>query len=255
MGAWIETEPPRDLRRRHRSLPPWERGLKHRLMIGLDYSSSSLPPWERGLKPEGLAVHAEHSCVAPSVGAWIETTDKMAIILSKYPELNRDWILNGDGEMLRELPVGTATKIDAENSAEVRFFEVTPSATFQEFCSGAPDAASTITISYPHGETVDDSSCVFQIYGESMEPQIQSGARILCQEIAPSRWHQIPSSVVVIAYADRFVIKRIAENHLSDHNFLLLVSDNPKFPEREKVQWADIRAIFRARRIIDQVIL
>lgn len=183
------------------------------------------------------------------------STDKMVMILSKYPELNRDWILNGEGEMLRELPVGTATKIGAENSVVVRFFEVTPSATFQEFCSGAPDAANTISIPCPPGEAIDESSCVFQIYGESMEPQIQSGARILCQEIAPSRWHQIPPSVVVIAYADRFVIKRITENHLSDQNFLILASDNPKFPEREQVQLADIRTIFRARRIIDQIIL
>lgn len=176
-------------------------------------------------------------------------------ICDRFPTLNRDWLLYGEGEMLRKLPDGTATKIGAENSVVVRFFEVTPSATFQEFCSGAPDAANTISIPCPPDEAIDESSCVFQIYGESMEPQIQSGARILCQEIAPSRWHQIPPSVVVIAYADRFVIKRITENHLSDQNFLILASDNPKFPEREQVQLADIRTIFRARRIIDQIIL
>lgn len=223
-----------------------ESTVKERIISFIKYNSLSQKKFEELLGLSNGYVNNIRKSISDNV---------LFKICGQFPALNRDWLLYGEGEMLRELPDGTATKLGWEKSAEVRFFEVTPSATFQEFCSGAPDAASTITISCPHGETVDDSSCVFQIYGESMEPQIQSGARILCQEIAPSRWHQIPSSVVVIAYADRFVIKRIAENHLSDHNFLILVSDNPKFPEREKVQWADIRAIFRARRIIDQVIL
>ena len=47
------------------SLPPWERGLKHRLMIGLykDYS------------------------VAPPVGAWIETMSGMPVYLRKEKSL------------------------------------------------------------------------------------------------------------------------------------------------------------------------
>ena len=83
-----------------------------------------------------------------------------------------------------------------------------------------------------------------------MAPQIQNHARILFQEIKPTKWHELRDCVVAIAYADRFVIKRIVKNELMTANYLMLASDNPDYPTRETVQLSDIRAVFQALRII-----
>ena len=116
-------------------------------------------------------------------------------------------------------------------------------------------ASSTTNIVPAPGEILDESYCVFQVRGESMAPQIQPRARVLCQEVPPTKWHTLFDCVVVIAYADKFVIKRIATNHLQAEDYLVLASDNPDYPQRETVQLADIRAIFRAKRIISSEIV
>lgn len=151
--------------------------------------------------------------------------------------------------------VGSATDAITENTMPVRFFEVTPTATFQEFCSGVAETHTSIDIVPFRGEVLDDSYCVFEIHGESMAPQIQPHARVLCQEIPPSRWHTLVDCVIVIAYADRFVIKRVAANNLQTGNYLELASDNPDYPQHEVAQLCDIRSIFRARRIISSQII
>ena len=174
------------------------------------------------------------------------------------PEINRDWLITGEGEMLNNIPanaafIGTARSAISEHTIPVRFFEVAPSATFREFMA-ADVAPSRLDIIPALHEAIDDSYCVFQVHGESMAPQIQNRACVLCQEILNSKWHSLTHCVVVIAYADKFVIKRIIKNHLQTENFLILASDNPDFPQRECVQLADIRCIFQAKRIISSPI-
>ena len=181
-------------------------------------------------------------------------------ILTAFPEINPDWLFTCKGEMLRSqdsngLFIGNATPVISEDTVTIRYFEVTPTATFQEFCSGASESPTTINIIPINNEVLDDSYCVFEVSGESMAPQIQNHSRVLCQEVSPSRWHNLSECVVVIAYADKFVIKRIVLNHLSTENYIVLASDNPEFPTRETVQLSDIRAIFRAKRIISQDII
>lgn len=175
-------------------------------------------------------------------------------ILELYPSLNREWLLYNEGVMLKEESnaalIGIPSKAIAEETVPVRFFEVTPTATFQEFCAGEEELPSIINIIPLAHEHLDESYCVFEVHGESMAPQIQPRARVLCQEVAPSKWHTLHDCVVIIAYADRFVIKRVVANHLNSENYLILASDNPDYPSRETVQLADIRALFRALRII-----
>lgn len=181
-------------------------------------------------------------------------------ILELYPNINREWLLFGEGTMLRTIDpnaelVGSAQNAISEDTVPVRFFEVTPSATFQEFCAGASEAPSSVNIVPTANETLDESYCVFEIFGESMSPQIQPHARVLCQEIPPTRWHTLTDCVVVIAYADRFVIKRVASNRLQTEDYLVLSSDNPDYPQHETAPLSDIRAIFRAKRIISSQIV
>lgn len=183
---------------------------------------------------------------------------KLESILSAFPELNRVWLITGEGEMLNNIPanaafIGTARSAISEHTIPVRFFEVAPSASFREFMAADVAPSRLDIIPAPH-EAIDDSYCVFQVHGESMAPQIQNRACVLCREILNSKWHSLNHCVVVIAYADKFVIKRIIKNHLQTENFLILASDNPDFPQRECVQLADIRCIFQAKRIISSPI-
>lgn len=189
------------------------------------------------------------------------SAEKINLILEKFPDLNRTWLMTGEGEMLNSYKmesnaefIGRVKPATIDELPMVRYFEVTPTATFQEFCAGMSEEPTMINVMPAHGEHIDDSYCAFEIYGESMAPQIQNGARVLCQEIRPTAWHQIRGGVVVIAYGNEFVIKRILRNDLDRNNTLTLGSDNPDFPEQHRVQLADIRCIFRAVRVLSQPI-
>ena len=190
---------------------------------------------------------------------------KIEDILKAYPDLNRVWLLSGEGEMLRPdakdagdraemLGMPFPASAPEEGVSSVRFFSVTPSASFQDFCCSESERPEYIPVIAPPGEHIDESSCVFEVHGDSMLPQIPDHAKILCREISPSRWHQVYDGVVVIAYADRFVIKRVVKNRLAAEDFIVIGSDNPDCPGRETVARADIRCMFQARQILSSPI-
>lgn len=224
--------------------------LKSRLLEFIQYKGLTVQKFEQLVGLSNAAVSKMGDNTRKS------TIDKIS---NQFPELNRSWLLTGEGTMLRTIEpnaelVGIPHKAIIEDTVPVRLFEVNPTATFQDFCSGEDETPTIVNIIPSHGESLDESYCVFQISGESMAPQIQPGARILCQEVPPTRWHTLYGCIVVIAYSDKFVIKRIVTNHLQTNNYLILASDNPDYPARETVQLSDIRAIFKAQRIISSQI-
>ena len=187
------------------------------------------------------------------------TLDKIS---KKFPELNIAWLQTGQGNMLNEEStsmsnaefLGVAVPAIEEQTVPVRFYEPEPSATFKEFCVGVNENPDTINILPEQSDHIDDLSCVFKVAGDSMSPQIQNGAKILCREIIPSRWHYIQQGVIAIVYDDRFVIKRVKKNCLDNinNNYILLSSDNPDYPKTEKAYLGSIRCIYEVIRVISQ---
>lgn len=187
------------------------------------------------------------------------TNKTLTKIINKYPQLNEAWLMLGIGEMLKApegnaVPLGIPRRAIAEEMTEVRFFHVSPSATFTEFISQASEIPDTISVMGELGEVLDDSFCVFQIDGDSMEPQIHSRSKVLCKEVKPTQWHNV-RGVAVVAYKDRFVIKRIKRNNLASDGTLELVSDNPSKPSEEVATISDIRCIFSAVRLLSQPVI
>lgn len=180
-------------------------------------------------------------------------------VFSVCEHINFDWVMTGEGNMMHsdqeprgnaEL-LGFAVPAPREATVPVRFYEPEPSATFREFCVGVNESPDTINILPEQADTIDDLSCVFVVSGDSMAPQIQNKAKILCREVIPSRWHYV-HGVIAIVYDDRFVIKRVKKNCLDDGNYILLSSDNPDYPGTEKAYLGGIRCIFEVIRVISQ---
>lgn len=223
--------------------------VKERLTAYLDYKGVNKSEFGRRIGVSSAFISSMRKSLQP---------DKIASIQKEFPDLNTTWLLTGEGEMLQQDLGANATLLGKptieirENLVDVKFYQVTPTATFKDYCQGMQENPDFISILPISGETIDDTSCVFEIHGDSMAPQIQDKAKVLCREIPPTRWHLLSDCVVVIAYAEKFVIKRIAKNRLDSESYLVLESDNPDVPGAESVQLADIRCIFKAERIISQ---
>ena len=78
VGAWIETVMQRLKQAGIKSHPTWVRGLKPEIILPTSAGGTSHPTWVRGLKPTPPMVFSL-KCVAPHVGAWIETFLKLYI--------------------------------------------------------------------------------------------------------------------------------------------------------------------------------
>ena len=73
MGAWIETKWFCGRFCNCTSHPTWVRGLKHNVVEATRYALVSHPTWVRGLKLLVVFTLNTLACVAPYMGAWIET--------------------------------------------------------------------------------------------------------------------------------------------------------------------------------------
>lgn len=177
-------------------------------------------------------------------------------------ELNRDWLLTGQGNMLNSPDksnahilggVFPASSHDNELVALVDYIPISAHATFIETAeTSSSEFSKTGVILTPAEKENADEFKLMEVDGESMEPTILDGAKILIQQIPQARWHNA-SGVVVVVYGEYVVIKRIKANRLVNDNFIILESDNPDYGQMT-VQGADIRAIFRAVRIVSSPI-
>lgn len=183
---------------------------------------------------------------------------KLDDILQRYPELNRTWLMTGEGEMLKAAGQSNAKMIGGVYQAGqkddrvlmVDYVPIAASATFIDNLGNSTEPELEKFPVIPQGNEGESSErlCVFEVEGESMAPNIPSGALILGKEIPERSWHYA-EGVVVAVYDQYLVVKRVARNALLTDNYLILRSDNPDYGEM-LVQLSDIRALYKAKRII-----
>ena len=106
----------------------------------------------------------------------------------------------------------------------------------------------TLRIPLQQAEKLPKGAAVVVVSGDSMEPQLQDGAKILISPISPADFKYINSGVYVVAYGSFFVVKRIKDNELLRFNYLTLHSDNPKAGNLI-VEWKDLRGIWKVLEI------
>lgn len=190
---------------------------------------------------------------------------KQAQIWSDKFGLSKSWLLTGEGEMLKqkaETTTGNAKEIGAvypvtsrdEEIVMIDFIPVSATASFIESLSGGSDPACEKYPVIPRGNERNDinSLRIFEVEGDSMFPTIASGALILAKEIPEKSWHYA-EGVVVAVFSEYVVVKRVARNCLLTDNYIVLSSDNEDYGEMT-VALADLRGLFKAKRIISSEI-
>ncbi len=90
---------------------------------------------------------------------------------------------------------------------------------------------------------------VFEIGGDSMEPNYWDGCKVRCKEVKAGDWVYLNSGVYAVAYANFFVVKRV-KNSPSD-GVLILHSDNVQTGGSIEVPLSKVRKIWRVLRIVD----
>lgn len=173
-------------------------------------------------------------------------------ILQRYQDINKVWLLTGEGSMLKE------TSKDDNNASFVApyikdeliylpLFSVPALASFMENTSQATGTIETYPVYVAKGEAyTKDKHIVIEVKGESMYPTINNKAMILCEKVEPEQWDNVQSEqIIAIVYDNSFTIKRVLRNNLATTNTLTLSADNPKYGTLE-VARCDIKGIYKA---------
>jgi phage repressor protein C with HTH and peptisase S24 domain len=153
-------------------------------------------------------------------------------ILRVHPELNWDWVLTGNGEMLR---YNMQDNTEVEPKKVHKAYSVPDS-----FGLGIPLIPIGAMAGFGTGETqvmeyeceryvipaFKDAEFLIQVKGSSMYPKYSSGDIVACRKLPVDTFFQW-SKVYVLDTVQGALIKRVKRG--KDNNYLLMVSENEKY--------------------------
>lgn len=184
-------------------------------------------------------------------------SDRILRIHTKYPELNIEWLVTGNGEMIK----------NAER--EQKTIEISESAISKTKRKGALiyDIDATCGLSGRDIEFTDekvigsidapeinpDSKIIFAT-GDSMQPLIASGDRVVIRKIESWDYFNYGQVYLIITNEYRF-IKRVRRHPKDADNLILLRSENPDYddidlPKREIIHLFIVENILSIKNIL-----
>lgn len=208
------------------------------------------------LKKEGI-IGSESTLTNIKRGSQQPSRKTIDLLCEKY-NISKLWLYTGDGTPM----VGDDEKSPKEvivNSLGTPVFQnvvyvpVNAAASFVESLYTANYDKEYYGVMPEEGELLDETYTVFQVSGDSMEPTIPNGAKILTKRVEEGYW-ETASGVVVIVYGKTLAVKRILKNGLYMQNVLTLKADNPIHGQLD-VERCEIRGMWKALRIISQKIM
>jgi transcriptional regulator with XRE-family HTH domain len=104
---------------------------------------------------------------------------------------------------------------------------------------------------FANNEHPKPNQIVIEIEGNSMEPTINNGSKVLVESIPLGDIVYINSGIYAVAFDSKFCVKRIKENELQTTGRLTLYSDNQN-SGFISIKSTEIKAVWKAIRIVDQ---
>ena len=150
--------------------------------------------------------------------------DKIKSIEAAYPDLNIDWLLTGEGSMLKspDTPVKSFTQ-------GVPYFNV-------DFLGGfdlLPDDQTTRPEYLIDFKAYDRATCWCNISGHSMEPEISSGDIIALREVPDPSFLPFGEVYAIVTTTGMRTVKRIGPGKDAETYSLIPANKSPEFGVQE----------------------
>ena len=190
--------------------------MTDRLLQIVEYYKLSIREFERVI---GVSEGVINKAIARNTGLKVETIQK---IVEKFPQISLNWILLGEGEMLKNEDKLVAKPTDNPNEG-IPLIPI-------EAMAGALTCDNTI-LEYECDRYVvpmfKGADFLIPVKGSSMYPKYSSGDIVACQRVDMNNLFFQWNKVYVIDTNQGALIKRIKPGH--DENHVLIVSDNEKY--------------------------
>lgn len=150
-------------------------------------------------------------------------SDKIVSFLTSYPEVSPEWLLTGNGKMLKQdndVPVAVKT----ENMQEG--IPLIPLDAMAGFCSGEMQVMEYECERYVI-PAFREAEFLIPVKGSSMYPKYSSGDIVACKKLTLSDIFFQWNKVYVLDTDQGALIKRVRKG--KDENHILLVSENERY--------------------------
>lgn len=165
-------------------------------------------------------------------------SEKLQRILCAFPELNRTWLLTGEGDMLNG--VQAEQTIQPSTESDIHLIPLLPvsaqGGSLNDFVVSIKESSCEKIIS-----PIKGADYAMSVSGESMAPEYPSGSQILIKRIDEKAFIDW-GRVYVLDTCNGTVIKRLFPSETADK--VLCKSINPEFPPFE-VSLSDVYAVYR----------
>ena len=182
------------------------------------------------------------------------STEVLEAIVSDL-DISRNWLWFGGGPMESTGTKGGEVvvfgKFADEEYIDCPFVTVPVRAGFVELVATEGDYGQyeTMRIYNPSPELCKPGTLVFEINGDSMEPQLRAGMLVAVTPVPLADIKYTVSGVYVATFGNQLTIKRIKDNDLLTKQQLVLHSDNPQ-AGMLTVAGEDIRGLWKVVDII-----
>ncbi len=178
---------------------------------------------------------------------------KIELISKSFPELNRDWLVRGVGEMLNNANPTPKYNEAVPIQQDVVYIPLVNQFAYAGYLDGYSDC--TYLEQLPKIPFIVDHEghgnyIAFEVKGDSMnngtEESYLEGDRLYCREIQPHLWATSKLHLrkwdFVIVHEDGIVVKRIIDHNVENHT-ITIHSLNDMYPDRI-IDLCDVRQIF-----------
>lgn len=203
-----------------------ENNVKDRLIHYLDVKGISKAEFGRRIGVSGAYITSMRKSIQP---------DKLKLISEEFPDLNRDWLLYGEGDMLKSEAVDNAT-ISYANG--VPYYD-------EDFVLGFNE------VGFPFSESpqflvrmpkYQNATLWCNATGDSMEPEIYSGDVVALQLIEDHSFLMYGDVYAIVTTNGLRTIKRLGKS--DDKNCYRLIPTNKDYDEQD-IPKNIIRRVFR----------
>lgn len=179
---------------------------------------------------------------------------KVDLISKSFPDLNRDWLIRGVGNMLNAQPdtpiYNEVTPLNQNYIINVPLVNQYAQAGYMHGYQDAAYVTTLPTIPFIVDHEAKGNYVAFEVRGDSMndgtEDSYLEGDRLLCREIYPQYWVESKLHIkkwdFVIVHEEGIIVKRIIDHNVENHT-ITIHSLNDMYPDRV-IDLAEVKQIF-----------
>jgi SOS-response transcriptional repressor LexA len=187
--------------------------ILERIKQYIDYKSISVAAFEKSI---GMSNASFGKCLKKggAIG-----TDKLENILSVYPDISPNWLLTGNGDMLRNTTELTPTK----DGTGIPLIPV-------EAMAGCFTGSQTVLLQECDRYVVPafkNADFLIYVRGDSMQPRYYSGDMVACKMLSPTDLFFQWGKVYVLDTDQGALIKKVEQG--TDDETITLVSENENY--------------------------